>query len=416
MKSSDIRLNKLKVQFVSAPIADIEGEIARELKLIQLEITPGMCIAVTVGSRGISNIALIVKTVAGVLKSFGAKPFIVPAMGSHGGATAEGQKMVLKTYGVTEEEMGVPILSSMEVVHVGILPGEEELPLYMDKYAFESDGVFVINRVKAHTDFHGSNESGIAEISIGLGKHAQALAAHGYLASGLRQYIPRIAHAIIETGKVIGALAIVEDGCDRTSIIRAVKARDIVTADAELLIQAKKMMPSIPFEQVDVMMVDRMGKNISGTGMDTNIIGRVNIRGEADTPPYSTNLCLFDLTPESHGNGLGVGLADLIPQRLADKIDWKVTYENVLTSRFVERGFLPVTLPIDRDVVDTALRICGHITEKTLRLIRIRDTLHIDEIFVTDPLWEEVRGNSGIELLEKGIALSFSIDGVLKKL
>lgn len=414
MTGSDIRLNRIKLKLHSAPLNDVAAAASMEMLAIKPAIRPGMRIAVAVGSRGVANIAVIVREVVGSLKRFGAEPFIIPAMGSHGGATAEGQKSILEGYGITQEAMGAPIRSSMETVRVGTLPESSGVPVYMDKLAFESDGVFVVNRVKPHTDFHGDNESGVAKmLCIGLGKHAQALATHDYLANGLREYIPKVAEAVIGTGKILGAMAIVEDGYDQTSILRVIPGVEIVAADAELLIKARAMMPSLPFERLDVMMVDRMGKNISGTGMDTNIIGRIGIEGEKGAPPYTTIICLFDLTPESHGNALGIGLADIVPRRLYEKVNWPATYENVITSRFVRRGFVPLIRETDREVVDTALRTCGHINAGTLRLLRIRDTLHIGEILVSDALLKEKEGDGNIELMQSGIPLSFDDAGNL---
>ncbi|MDR2528498.1 MAG: DUF362 domain-containing protein [Synergistaceae bacterium] len=417
MRGADVLLTRLKVAFKNAPVPNIPGMVKEEMELFRADVRDGMSVAVTVGSRGIFNIAGIVKAVVEALASYGAKPFIIPAMGSHGGATAEGQKAVLAEYGVTEEAMGVPVLSSMDVVKLGTLPGDEGLPLYMDKLAAGADAVFVVNRVKAHTDFHGDNESGIAKmLSIGLGKHAQALVAHGYLSDGLRSFVPRMADTIQSMGKVLGALAIVEDGYDQTSILRAVKPRDIVRVDAELLKISKAMTPALPFQSAHVLLVDWLGKNISGTGMDPNIIGRAGIRGEPDSPPHTEVICLFDLTPESHGNALGVGLADLVPRRLTDKVDWKVTYENVRTSRFLCRGATPVTLPTDREVVDMGLFACGHVGKETLRLARIRNTLRVDEIYVTDALLNEAKATGRVEVMESGVPLVFSEDGTLQKL
>ncbi len=404
MKSRDIFLSRFKLKLHSAPIGDVEAAVAREMRAVKERIKPGMRVAVTAGSRGIANIALIIRTAVRSLKDFGAEPFIIPAMGSHGGATAGGQAEVLAGYGITEEGVGAPIRSSMETVRLGTLAGDAPLPVYMDKLAFEADGVFVVNRVKPHTDFHGEHESGLAKmLCIGLGKHAQALTTHAYLSKGLREFIPRVAETVIAGGRVLGGLAIVEDGYDQTSVIRFCPPHEIMAADRELLVKARSMMPAIPFRDLDVMLIDRMGKNISGTGMDINIIGRMGIYGEPDTPPFSTVICVFDLTPESHGNALGIGLADLIPRRLYDKVDWAVTYENIVTTRFLRRGFVPVIRETDREVAP-----------ENLRLLRIRDTLHIDEILVSEALAGELETNDSAELLERGVALDFDEAGTLK--
>lgn len=416
IRISEVTLTKIKINLISAPLKDIRREVREELEIIRPFIKTGMRIAIAVGSRGIDDIAIIVKEVVTQFISFGAKPFIIPAMGSHGGATGEGQKAILKEYGITDETMSVPVVSSMDVVDLGTLPANK-ISLYMDKCAYNSDGVFVINRVKAHTDFHGSNESGIAKmLVIGLGKHAQALSVHEHLVKGLKEYIPEVAQAIVDTGKIIGALAIVEDGYNKISVIRAICGEDIIARDAELLLLSKSMMPYIPFERFDILLIDWMGKNISGTGMDTNIIGRINIRGETDLPPYIKRICVFDITPQSQGNALGIGLADIIPEKLYKKINWQATYENVITSRFVERGFTPIVQATDYDVVNTAISTCGFGTVRTLKLMRIKDTLHIDEIYVTDAMLDEIDDKSKITIVQKNIPLVFNERGDIKKL
>ena len=415
MKASELQLTKIRVRFQSAPIPDLEAAIDRELEKIRDGVKPGMTVALTVGSRGICSIDKVVRRVADQLKAMGAAPFIVPAMGSHGGATAEGQARVLADYGITEETMGVPVRSSMQVEKLGQLPENPDISLYMDKNAYQADKVFVINRVKPHTDFHGPNESGIVKmLVIGLGKQAQALAVHDYQIPGLRDYIPAVARSIIASGRILGALALVEDGYDQLSVVECVKPENIVEADHRLLELSRRMMPGLPFQKCDVLVVDRMGKNISGTGMDTNVVGRLRIEGAPnDEGPDIARICVLNLTEQSHGNGLGVGIADVVSKRLADQIDWDVTYENVLTSRFVERGFLPIVRKNDREAVNTALFTCGHVTPETVRFARIRDTLHLEEIYVSDALARELQGREDVEVLETGITLEFDADGTL---
>ncbi len=418
MVCENIELTKLRVKFTSAPIADVSKETAKQMELFRKDLKPGMRVAVAAGSRGIANIALIVRAVVDALKAAGAEPFIVPAMGSHGGANAKGQSEVLATYGITPESMGAPVKSSMEVVRVSEanVRGIGNVPIYMDKHAYEADRIIVVNRVKAHTDFHGENESGIAKILvIGLGKHKQALETHAYLADGLRAFIPAAARAVVSTGKLLGALAIVEDGYDQTSVLKAVAPSDIISEDARLLKVSKGMMALLPFDKIDMLMVDWLGKNISGSGMDTNVIGRIGIRGEKDAKPDITTICLFGVTGESHGNATGVGLADLIPQSLKAQIDFKATYENACTSRFLCRAAVPITLPTDRDVVEMGLRCCGCDSMDKRRRVRIRDTLHIDEIYVSHALLEEIKGSEAIEAAES-VRLCFNPDGSLVKL
>lgn len=418
MKSNEVNLNRIRVKFCYAPIEDINGSIDKELERFRPLVRPDMSIAITVGSRGICQIDRIVKRVVDFFHAIGAKPFIVPAMGSHGGATAKGQKRVLEDYGVTEAKMGVPIRSSMEVTAIGQLPENPDVNLYMDKNAYEADKVFVINRCKPHTDFHGPHESGIVKmLVIGLGKQAQALAVHDYLLPGLQHYIPAVAEQIIKSGHILGALALAEDGYDNLSVVKGALPEEIMAVDGEMLALARKQMAMLPFKKCDVLVVDRMGKNITGSGVDTNVVGRLRIEGEVRSDgPDITRICILDLTEESHGNALGVGIADVVPSRLVDKIDWNATYENVLTSRFVERGFLPIVRPTDQDVIDTALFTCGHVTPEIVRFARIRDTLHLDTIYVSDAMLEDLKGNPNITIEERGLSLKFEKDGTLVKL
>ena len=417
MRDTDLRLNHIKVDLFSDPEPDVPGRIVREMEKIRGDVTPGMRIAVTVGSRGICRIHEVARTVVDCFRAWGAEPFIVPAMGSHGGATAEGQARVLADYGIMEETMGVPIRSSMAVAELGRLPENPDIRLYMDRNAYEADKVFVINRVKPHTDFHGYNESGIAKmLVIGLGKQAQAIAVHNYLLPGLRDYVPAVARAVIATGHILGGLALVEDGHDQLSIIECARPEDIVETDHRLLEKVRHMTAQLPFAKCDVLLVDWMGKDITGSGMDTNVVGRLRIEGAEHTGPKISRICVLDLTEPSHGNALGIGIADITTRRLADKIDWKATYENVLTSRFVERGFLPIVQECDRDVVNTALYTCGHVTAETVRFARIRDTLHLGEMYVSDALLADMSGDERIHVLERGLPLCFDGRGDLNLL
>jgi len=416
IRSEDLKLNRVKLTFTKNPIEDIPAEVAVQLEKFRDKVTPGMRIAVTAGSRGISNLATIIGAVVKTFQSFGAAPFVIPAMGSHGGATAEGQRGILADYGITEETMGCPILSSMEVVSLGTLPENPVVNLYMDRNAYEADAVFVVNRVKAHTCFHGPNESGIAKmLVIGLGKHAQALAVHAHRSPGLRAYVPAVAREVIASGKILGALGIVEDGYENTSILSGVPADQILEEDHRLLQISKSMMPRLPFDYADVLVVDFFGKNISGTGMDTNIIGKMAIRGEKEDPPYIERTCVLDMTEYGHGNAVGIGLGDIITKRLQEKIDWDVTYENILTSREVQRGFMPVVQPTDKKAIEAAIFTVGYVPLDQLKLARIKDTLHIDEIYVTDALLAELKGDN-YEVLERGLTLNYDSEGTLPHL
>lgn len=390
MDLSELKLCKAKLYQRGCPLPDVEGKVKEEIKPLLCGIKPGARIALAVGSRGIANIGLIVKTVADSLKSAGAAPFIIPAMGSHGGAAAAGQAELLEGYGISERAMGIPVLSSMETEYIGDAGGFPAFPVYMDKHACSSDGVVVINRVKAHTDFHGPHESGIVKmLVIGLGKHKQAELMHKFGADGLRDLIPVAAGKVLGTGKIWGGLSIVEDGFDDTADIVFSGPETLFETDAALLARSKELMAKLPFERIDALVVDNMGKDVSGTGMDPNVIGRMRIAGQADTLPVCERIAVLDLTEASHGNATGVGLADITTRRLADKIDWHVTYKNIITSGFLLRGFLPLVSENDREALELAIG-AGYHTDETIRFARIKNTLRLDEAYLSKTLLEEL--------------------------
>jgi len=347
-------------------------------------IRRGERIAITAGSRGIANIAIILRAIVDAVRDVGGEPFIVPAMGSHGGATAEGQLEVLASYGITEGRMGAPVISSMETVILGHT--EDGVPCYMDRNAAEADGVILANRVKPHTDFSAPVESGLLKmLSIGLGKHVQAQTIHAYGARGLREYMPRIARRILDTGKVRGGLAIVEDSYDDTAHLEWVSPANMERREPELLRMSSDMMARLPLSQIDLLIVDRMGKNISGTGMDTNVIGRLCIPGESDPPsPRIRYILACSLTEESHGNALGIGLADLTTQRLVDKIDYRAMNANVITTSFIARGAVPIALPNDKAAIDTAIQCLWGVKPSDAKVVRISDTAHLASIAVSE--------------------------------
>jgi hypothetical protein len=344
----------------------------------------------------------------------GAKAFIVPAMGSHGGATAKGQTEVLASLGVTEQAMGCPVRATMEVhelPHDGL-----ETKLFMDRFAWESDGVILVNRVKPHTDFHGPIESGLCKmLVIGLGKEHQAFEMHGHGVHGLRDLVPAAAKKLLASGKVIGGVAIVENANEETMHIESISAEKISQREPELLVIAKKNMPRLPVDDLDVLIVDRLGKNLSGTGMDTNIIGRIRIFGEAEPPsPRIKMIAVIDLTDESHGNATGVGLADVTTQRLFKKIDFDVMNKNVVTAGFPERAKLPVVAESDRQAVELALRAAGCRDVSRARVARIHDTLHLGEVQVSDTLIGELRNRPDIEVTNERCRL-WNGDGTLPR-
>ncbi|MDR3085538.1 MAG: nickel-dependent lactate racemase [Christensenellaceae bacterium] len=401
MRLSEVKLHRVKLRQVSAPLADIPAKLRAEFAAaVTPKLRPGMRIAIALGSRGVSNIALLAKTLVALINESGASCFIVPAMGSHGGATPEGQRAVLADYGVTEEAVGAPVVSSLEVVRLGSTGGKPDIPVFLDRAAFGADGIIAVNRVKPHTDFHGEHESGIVKmLTIGLGKHRQAIEMHTHGASGLRDYIPRVSKKVVESGKILSCLAVLEDGYDQTADLAFASGDEIFSLDKAFLARSRQMMAKLPFQSLDVLVVDEMGKDISGTGMDTNVIGRLRIDGQADGLPKIASIAVLDLTPASHGNALGVGLADVCTRRLASQIDWAATYQNVVTSGFLARGYLPIVREDDESAIELAISASGARNPQALRLARIRNTLHLDEILVTKPLLDELlQGGQGEEI------------------
>lgn len=390
---------KVRQRFPSQSVADIEGAVVSEIIRSGVVFPSGSTIALAVGSRGIANIRRIVKATVDYLKARNCKVFIVPAMGSHGGATAAGQIEILAGYGITEDQVGAPIRSSMQVVE---LPqGELIHKIYMDRNAAAADGIIVINRVKVHTDFRGKTESGLLKMCvIGLGKHRQALEMHRYGVYGLRDLVPIAARQILGKSKIRLGIGIVENAYDETAVIRAVRPEQMAAEEERLLDLSKSLMPSLPVDQLDLLIIDQMGKDISGTGMDPNIIGRLRIRNEKEPEtPDITNIIVTDLSEASHGNALGMGLADFITRRLSEKIDFQATYENILTSTFTERGKMPMVADTDRGAVEYAFRTQGLIKPEDTGIIRIKNTLCLGELYVSSSVYDRIKDQPQIEVI-----------------
>ena len=378
---------------------DLGGEVRRGLEGLDLKLASRASIAVAVGSRGVANLAEIVRAVVEFIAARGAKAFIVPAMGSHGGATAGGQQEVLESYGVCEKLVGAPIRSSMEVVE---LPdGGIGNRVFMDRYAHDADGVIAINRIKPHTDYHGFPESGLLKmITIGLGKHEQALEIHRRGIEGLKTRILPTARQVLASGHIIAGVATVEDRYDETMVVRAVKPERFETAERELLILAERNMGRIPVTRADVLIIDAMGKDISGVGIDTNVIGRIRVPGQEEpSAPHFTSVVVSDLTDASHGNAIGVGLADVVTEKLARKINYPVTYENVVTSSFLERGKLPVVAGTDEEAVRIALRGAAVLDWERARIVRIPNTLQPHTLMVSRAVMEELSTESDLTVV-----------------
>jgi hypothetical protein len=406
---------KIRQQLSGPAVADIEHTIANQFLVCEAskQISPGMRVAITAGSRGIANIPQIIRAVVQELKKRGAAPFIVPAMGSHGGATAEGQVEVLRGLGITEEYCGAPILSSMEVVEVGTTSAG--MPVHVDKHAWEADGIILMGRVKVHTDFKSpiGIESGLMKMAaIGLGKHKQALLLHSHGVRGIRDMMPEVARVVIEKAKILCGIAILENALEQTAKIEVVPTGKIEEQERKLLKESAAFMPKLPAEDIDILIVDEIGKNYSGTGMDTNIIGRMRIHGvEEPASPRVKYIIAGDLSDESHGNALGIGLADLTTKRLFEKIDFQKMNENVITSTFIQRGMIPLVLANDQEALYVALRSNWGINPKDARIMRIPNTLHLEYLFVSEALLPEMKELKHVEIIGEPQDISFDQNG-----
>jgi len=397
-------------------IENIEEEIRKQISTSRLlkKLKKGSKIAVTAGSRGIDNIPVILKTVIDELKALGAEPFIVPSMGSHGGGQAQGQIKLLKSLGITEESIGAPISNSDEAIEIGRT--DDGVKAFMDKKAFESDGIFVINRVKPHTSFRGDIESGLLKmLVIGLGRKQAADHIHQLGVEGLSEYIPKIGQLIVKKAPILFGLAIVENGYEKTAIIKGIEPEDFFKKEPKLLKKAKYYLPTLPFEEIDLLIVHEMGKCFSGTGMDTNVIGRIRIKGQEEpTKPNIKRLVVLDLADASHGNANGVGLADFTTERLRNKIDNHATYTNILATTFFQRAMIPITLKDDQEAITTAVTTLRSTDPLKARIVWISNTLNLTEIWISESLSEKAKEVKGLTLNMEPYEFKFN-DGELSK-
>jgi hypothetical protein len=406
-------------QKIEAPrLADIDRAVVEGVARVVGETDRRGPIAVGVGSRGIANIDKIVVAAVRELKRAGFEPFVVPAMGSHGSTQAEGQARILADYGITERTIGAPIRATMETEIVGEIDG---IPLHMDRYAVEAGAVFLVSRIKPHTDFDGTIESGLAKMcAIGLAKQRGAQAIHAAGIRGLREVMPKAARLAAARGVLIGGLGIVENARDETAKIVGVRGDEVGgSLEEQLLGEAKRLLPKIPFESLDVLVLDQMGKDVSGSGMDANVIGRWRIPGVEETArPQISCIVVLWLTDASHGNAAGLGLADFIPVRVAERVDLAAFYSNLLTAGIVgiERGQLPIVLGTDRDCVLAAISCCGRTPREPLRMAWITDTLHTETFAVSSALLPELQSRPELEQLGHLQPMPFDAAGLLPPL
>jgi hypothetical protein len=415
------KIVRIRQHFERPRVQDVAASVTAELEKLDLgrRIRPGQTVALTAGSRGIANIPLILRSTAAFLKRLGARPFLIPAMGSHGGATAEGQRQLLESYGITEEFVGAPIKASMEVVSLGSTP--EGFPLLLDRHASEADHIGVVARVKPHTGYHGPIESGLLKMMmIGLGKHAGALAYHRILLEQPFDKVVRSAgRALLAKAPIAFGLAIVENGYDETALLEAVEPADFEPREEQLLLRARRLLAGLPLRQADVLIVDEIGKDISGSGMDTNVVGRkraFRLQPSTDGQPNMRLIFVRGLSERTHGNATGIGLADFTTTRLVQAMNYRATVINCLTAGYPEGAFLPVHFETDREVLDTALAIIGTRTAEQARILRIRNTLMLDEIEVSEPCLTEGPRQTEYTPLESPRSLVFDAVGNLPPL
>ncbi|MCX5733827.1 MAG: DUF362 domain-containing protein [candidate division NC10 bacterium] len=401
------KLTRVRQTFDTTRLEDAAAAVATGLKdlLLVSKIKPGARIAITAGSRGIHNLVKMTRAAVDTVKALGGQPFVVPAMGSHGGATDEGQKGLLAELGISEAAMGCPVVSSMQVEEIGRTPSGH--PVYLDRNALHSDGIIAINRVKLHTIFRGDVESGLCKIlAVGLGKHTGAKQIHRV---GTQPFMVETARVILATAPILAGVAVLENSLDETMEIHVVPRERFEATDAALLKRCWQIMPRVPFDPLDVLVVDEMGKNISGTGMDTNVIGiggRVAGKMMMGSPVVDA-IVILGLTPETHGNANGIGLADLTTRRVVDSIDYKSTYTNVMTTRLWSAGRLPLILETDLEAIEAAV---GEIPLEHVRFVRIRDTLHLEELEISEALLPEAR-KAGLASLGDPQPLEFDNTG-----
>lgn len=412
------RLFQVKQSFQGPKVDNISDEVFQQLQSLSLheKISPHERVAITAGSRGIANIQMIIKAIVDYVKSINAEPFIVPAMGSHGGGTAEGQLEVLRSYNITPESCGCPILASMETVVV--CQASEGIDIHFDKHAHQADHVIVCGRVKPHTDFDKEIQSGLMKMMlIGLGKHRGACIYHRAFADySFQQIVRSVSNEVIKNCRIAAGLAIVENGHEETALLEAVAPEKIQTREPELLKLADEWMARIPFDKADVLIIDKMGKNISGTGMDTNVIGRKtneNAAGEDEFPKIK-KIIVRSLTDETHGNATGIGMADYTTQHLIDQMDYEKTRVNCVTSGRTAAGMLPIYFPTDRETVDAALGTVGLVPREQARLIRIPDTLNLAHMACSERFLAEVQERPELEITSDLYEMTFDEQGTLQ--
>jgi len=396
-----MKLLRIHQKLVSNPIADIRAGVRQQLDLLELKVPRGD-IGITAGSRGIANIAHITRAAGDWLREQGARPFLFPAMGSHNGGTAEGQRAMIESLGLTEQAMGMPIRASMDVVKLGTVSTGD---VWMDRNAYESDGVLVLNRVKLHTCFSGPVQSGLTKMMVvGMGKIPSATTFHSAPTPWMKEMLLEMGQVVLDSGKILAGLAILEDGFDQTAELHAIRTADILRRERELLEHHRSYFPRLPLDNINVLVVDSIGKTFSGTGMDTNVIGYRGVRdGEDLTKPEIHIIAALNLHPSSQGNAIGVGLADFITRPLRDAIDEQKTFLNTFTTGHMGRAKIPPTFGNDEELFQ---RLIGRYGEDGW--VMIPNTLHLETLYASENLRGELEANPICEVEPAPVELTFA--------
>ncbi|WP_308540843.1 DUF362 domain-containing protein [uncultured Oscillibacter sp.] len=398
------------------PETELAGVVTRELDREEIggKILPGQKIAITCGSRGITHYAVMARAMVDFVKSKGAEPYIVASMGSHGGATAEGQLQILRDYGITEEAMGCPVKSSMETVEIG-LSAVRKQPVRIDKYASEADGILLFNRVKPHTSFRGRYESGLMKMmAIGLGKQHGAENIHHQSPGIMHELVEEYGRAVMENCPILGGIAIVENAYDETYLVKGLSPEEIITEEPKLRDLSYETIAHLLFDECDVLVVDKIGKNFSGDGMDPNISGRFVQPQYCSGGIDAEKVVILDLSDETHGNAQGIGLAEVTTRRLFNKMKLEMTYPTGVTNTFLHLMKIPMIMDNDREALQLALCCCPDAEDQTnMKMIRIPNTAHIDVIEISEGMLPLAKANPNIEILSEPYELAFDENGNL---
>ena len=412
------KMIRVQQQFNRQKVLNLSDQLSKQIKDLspELNIKPGQTVAIACSSRGLVNYPEIVRATVDNLKALGLEPFLVPAMGSHGAGTAEGQERVLLHLGLTEENVGAKIRSSLDVVELE--KTAEGIPVLVDKLAYEADHIVVINRIKKHTDFIGEFESGLMKLMvIGLGKIAGAGSYHQAMMSfGSSEVIAAGARQVLKQCKILFGVATIENGYGEVADIGVFPANEIEQKEKQFFKRSMEISPSLPFDEADIILIDEIGKEISGAGFDTRVVGRIRMPGTPEPKkPSIKRVILSDITDISEGNATGFGLADIITRRLADKVDQSCTDTNTIVSMALEMGKTPLIMPNDREALTLAMRCVGFVPYDQIKIIRIKNTLCLSEIDLSEAFALQVEDHSGVGILRPAKEMTFDEQGYFKE-